>query len=94
MSTCSPIKSIKVSDEGIQAMSMRPTFAVLLPVTAFLLKLKYPPARKMINANVPVALASDYNPNAHCMSLPYVMNLACVNMGLTMEESLVCCYES
>eukprot|EP01127_Copromyxa_protea_P014383 TRINITY_DN3997_c0_g1_i1.p1 TRINITY_DN3997_c0_g1~~TRINITY_DN3997_c0_g1_i1.p1 ORF type:complete len:423 (-),score=102.30 TRINITY_DN3997_c0_g1_i1:56-1324(-) len=79
----------EVSDEGIKAMSLRPTFAILLPVTAFLLKLKYPPARKMIEANVPVALASDFNPNAHCLSLPYVMNLACVNMGLTMEEALV-----
>lgn len=36
-----------------------------------------------------VALGSDFNPNAHCMSMPFVMNLACVNMGLTMEESLV-----
>eukprot|EP01126_Amoeba_proteus_P048783 TRINITY_DN5661_c0_g1_i5.p1 TRINITY_DN5661_c0_g1~~TRINITY_DN5661_c0_g1_i5.p1 ORF type:complete len:116 (-),score=11.32 TRINITY_DN5661_c0_g1_i5:61-408(-) len=43
----------------------------------------------MINSNVPIALGSDFNPNAHCMSLPFVMNLACVNMGLTMNEALV-----
>ena len=34
-----------------------------------------PPARKMIEANVPVAVASDYNPNAYCMSMPFVMNV-------------------
>lgn len=35
-----------------------------------------PPARKMIEANVPVAVASDYNPNAYCMSMPFVMNVS------------------
>lgn len=34
-----------------------------------------PPARKMIEGNVPVAVASDYNPNAYCMSMPFVMNV-------------------
>eukprot|EP01126_Amoeba_proteus_P048778 TRINITY_DN5661_c0_g1_i1.p1 TRINITY_DN5661_c0_g1~~TRINITY_DN5661_c0_g1_i1.p1 ORF type:complete len:328 (-),score=43.13 TRINITY_DN5661_c0_g1_i1:61-1044(-) len=79
----------EISEEGILALSKLPSFAVLLPTTAYLLKLKYPPARRMINSNVPIALGSDFNPNAHCMSLPFVMNLACVNMGLTMNEALV-----
>ena len=35
-----------------------------------------PPAREMIEANVPVAVASDYNPNAYCMSMPFVMNVS------------------
>lgn len=38
---------------------------------------------------VPVALGSDFNPNAHCMSMPMVMNLACVLMKMTMPEALV-----
>jgi len=96
------------------AMAKRPTFATLLPTTAYLLKLKYPRARKMIECGVPgmplspfyhsylfvlssvhaicyceaisyvidivvvlVALGSDFNPNAHCMSMPFVMNLVC-----------------
>ena len=71
-------------------MAQRPTVAVLLPTTAYLLHLKYPPAKKMIENNVPVALGSDFNPNAHCMSMPMVMNLVCVNMGLKLEEALVC----
>ena len=38
---------------------------------------------------VPVALGSDFNPNAHCLSMPLVMNQACVLMRMTMNEVLV-----
>jgi len=79
----------ETTDDGIKAMALRPTAAVLLPTTAYLLHLKYPPARKFIEHHVPVALGSDFNPNAHCMSLPLVMNMACVNMGMKLEEALV-----
>jgi len=78
-----------ISDEGIISMSKKPTFAVLLPTTAYILRIASPPARKIIEGNVPVALGSDFNPNAHCLSLPFVMNLACVNMKMTMNEALV-----
>ena len=37
--------------------------------------LEPPPARAMIEAGVPVAVASDFNPNAYCMSMPFVMNV-------------------
>ncbi|KYR02540.1 imidazolonepropionase [Tieghemostelium lacteum] len=79
----------KVSEEGMIAMSKTPTFAVLLPTTAYILRLEVPPARRMIELNVPVALGSDFNPNAHCMSMPFVMNLACVLMKMNMSEALV-----
>lgn len=79
----------KVSDEGIKAMAKRPTFAVLLPTTAYVLRLEPPPARKFIDNDVPVALGSDFNPNAHCLSMPTVMNQACVLMKMTMNEALV-----
>jgi imidazolonepropionase len=39
-------------------------------------------------ADVPVALGSDFNPNAHCVSMPFTMNLACVLMGMTMPQAL------
>lgn len=78
-----------VSDEGILALAIRPTVAVLLPTTAYILRLTPPPARKLITGNVPIALGSDFNPNAHCMSMPMTMNLACVLMHMTMPESLV-----
>ncbi|XP_020619439.1 probable imidazolonepropionase [Orbicella faveolata] len=79
----------EVSDEGIQAMSAASVIAVLLPTTAYILRLKCPPARAMINSGVPVALGSDFNPNAFCLSMPLTMHLACVNLHMTMEESLV-----
>eukprot|EP01100_Stratorugosa_tubuloviscum_P010836 TRINITY_DN4724_c0_g1_i2.p1 TRINITY_DN4724_c0_g1~~TRINITY_DN4724_c0_g1_i2.p1 ORF type:complete len:328 (+),score=148.28 TRINITY_DN4724_c0_g1_i2:367-1350(+) len=78
-----------ISDEGIQSMLIRPTFAVLLPTTAYILRLTPPPARKMIEAGVPVVIATDYNPNAHCLSMPFVMNLACVLMRMSLNEALV-----
>eukprot|EP00029_Vermamoeba_vermiformis_P006214 TRINITY_DN2375_c0_g1_i1.p1 TRINITY_DN2375_c0_g1~~TRINITY_DN2375_c0_g1_i1.p1 ORF type:complete len:427 (-),score=68.94 TRINITY_DN2375_c0_g1_i1:31-1311(-) len=78
----------KVSEEGIKALAIRPTVAVLLPTTAYILKLKPPPAKDLINNNVPVALGSDFNPNAHCVSMPFTMNLACVLMGMTMPQAL------
>lgn len=59
----------EVSDEGIQLMATHSTIATLLPTTAHLLRLTPPPARKMIDAGVPVALGSDFNPNAHCFAM-------------------------
>jgi len=49
--------------------------AVLLPTTAHLLRLPSPPARALIDAGAPVALASDFNPNAFCLDMPTAMNL-------------------
>jgi len=78
-----------ISDDGIKAMATSGTVAVLLPTTAYILRLVPPPARKMIDAGVKVALGSDFNPNAHCLAMPFVMNLACVLMKMTLPEALV-----
>ncbi|MPC91419.1 putative imidazolonepropionase [Portunus trituberculatus] len=59
----------EVSKEGIAAMAEAGTVAVLLPTTAYILRLPTPPARDMIEAGVPVALGSDFNPNAFCLSM-------------------------
>ena len=59
----------KVSDEGIRLMAEHASVATLLPTTAHLLRLNPPPARKLIEAGVPVALGSDFNPNAHCFAM-------------------------
>merc|ERR1711976_215846 len=63
--------------------------AVLLPTTAHLLKIKQPPGRKMIDNDIIVSLATDFNPNAFCFSVPFVMNLSCITMSMTMNEALV-----
>ncbi|XP_013419726.1 probable imidazolonepropionase [Lingula anatina] len=78
----------EVSDEGIAAMATSNTVAVVLPTTAYILRLRAPPVRKMIDGGVPVALGTDFNPNAFCLSMPLVMHLACVNFRMTMNEAL------
>eukprot|EP00048_Salpingoeca_helianthica_P013913 m.211235 g.211235 ORF g.211235 m.211235 type:complete len:445 (-) comp15559_c1_seq23:4592-5926(-) len=79
-----------VSDEGIAAMVKADVVSVLLPTTAHVLRLTtLPPARAIIAAGGAVALGSDFNPNAHCLSMPYVMHLACVLLRMTPAEALV-----
>ncbi|KAG3119600.1 hypothetical protein PI124_g2251 [Phytophthora idaei] len=80
------------AEEDLQAMAahkLEPVFAVLLPTTKYILKLPNPPARDMFAAGVPVALGSDYNPNAHCLFMALTMNMACVQLGMTMKGALV-----
>jgi imidazolonepropionase len=69
-------------------MVERKVVGVLLPTTAHILRIRPPPARTMIDRGMCVALGSDFNPNAHCMSMPFVMNLACVIMKMTVNEAL------
>lgn len=77
------------SDEGIQAMAKAGTIAVLLPGTAFFLRAPYARGRLMVDSGVPVAISTDFNPGSSpTISLPFVQNLACMNMGMTMEEVL------
>ncbi|XP_033880346.3 probable imidazolonepropionase [Acipenser ruthenus] len=78
----------EVTDNGIAAMARAKTSAILLPTTAYILRLKQPRARDMLDAGVIVALGSDFNPNAYCCSMPMVMHLACVNMKMSMKEAL------
>ncbi len=73
----------------IECLRNSSTMPTLLPGTAFFLKLHYPPGRKMIDAGLPVALASDYNPGS-CPSgkMPFVCSLACLYLGMTPEEAI------
>ena len=59
----------RVTDAGIASMASAGTIGVLLPTTAYILRLEYPPARKMIDSGMGIALGSDFNPNAYCMSM-------------------------
>ena len=77
------------SDEGIEAMAKAGTIAVLLPGTAFFLRAPYARGRLMVDRGVPVAISTDFNPGSSpTISLPFIQNLACMNMGMTMEEVL------
>jgi imidazolonepropionase len=76
-------------DEEIEALKNSSAMPTLLPSTAFFLKLKYAPARKMIDAGLPVALATDYNPGSSPSGrMAFVISLACINMGMTPEEAV------
>ena len=80
---------LHVSPEGIKALAEAGVVAVLLPGTAFVLSEPYPPARKLIESGVPVALGTDFNPGScPISSLPLVMSLAVLKLGLSPEEAL------
>jgi imidazolonepropionase len=85
-----------VSDEGIAALADAsalgaPVVATLLPATTlYLMSDHYAPARRLIEAGVPVALGTDFNPGTSpTASLPLVMSLACLKLGLSPQEALV-----
>ncbi len=82
---------VHVDAAGIAALARGNVCAVLLPAAAFYLKLgRYAPARALIDAGVPVALASDVNPGGgHSPSMPFAITLACFGMQMTLEDALV-----
>ncbi|MFB6305961.1 MAG: amidohydrolase family protein, partial [Flavobacteriales bacterium] len=75
-------------NDEIEALKSGNTIPTLLPGTAFFLKLDYPPARKIIDNGLPLALATDYNPGS-CPSgnMNLVQSLACIHMNMTPEEA-------
>lgn len=82
---------IFVPGDGIAAMAQAGVTATLLPAAAFYLKLgRFAPARELIAASVPVALATDVNPGGgFSPSMPFAMALGCFGMSMTFEEALV-----
>ena len=75
--------------EGIAAMAKAGTVACLLPATSFYLGSTFAPARAMIQAGVPVAMASDFNPGScPSLNLQFVINLGCLKYRMTPEEVL------
>jgi len=79
------------SEEGMKAMAKQGVIATLLPATIFSLGMtSYANARKMIELNIPVALATDYNPGScNCDSMQFVITLACLKMRMTPAEAIV-----
>ena len=85
-------------------MAASGSVGVILPTTAYILRLRPPPVREMIRRAIVffvdflhfflfrhgmiVALGSDFNPNAYCLAMPVVMHLGCVNLRMSLAESL------
>lgn len=78
-----------ISDDAIEHLSHANTVATVLPGVSFFLNNRYAPARKIIDAGIPLAIASDFNPGS-CMSfsMPLMMTIACTHMSLTPEEAI------
>ena len=75
--------------EGIESMAKGGVIACLLPATSFNLGSTFAPARDMVKAGVPVAMATDFNPGScPCLNLQFVINLGCLKYKLTPEEVL------
>ena len=79
-----------VDDADIAQLASHDTVATLVPGANYFLGLKqYPPARKLIDAGVPVALATDYNPGTSpTLSMPMAMSLACTHMKMSPAEAI------
>ena len=76
-------------DEDITKLSDSNTVAVLLPGVSFFLNYQYAPARKLIENNAIVALATDFNPgSSHISSLSLIMSLAALKTGMSIEETI------
>lgn len=74
-------------DEEIECLLKSETMPTLLPGAAFFLGMVDPPVRKMINAGLPVAMASDYNPGSSPSGdMKFVMSLGCIKMRMLPEE--------
>ena len=75
------------SDKEINCLKESKTIPTLLPSTAFFLGLDYPPARKMIDSGLPIALASDYNPGSSPSgNIEFIFSLACIKLKMNPEE--------
>ena len=81
---------MEISDNDIDLLTNSDTIAILLPGTTFFLgKEKYAPARKLIDRGVHIAIASDFNPGScHIKSMPFIIGLSCIYLGLSIEEAL------
>jgi imidazolonepropionase len=79
-----------VNDDDILQLAKRDTVATLVPGANYFLGLKdYPNARRFIDAGVPIALATDYNPGTSpTISMPMAMSLACTHMKMSPAEAL------
>lgn len=76
-------------DEEINALIGSETMPTLLPGSAFFLGMPDPPVRKMINAGLPVALASDYNPGSSPSgNMKLIMSFGCIKLRMFPEEAI------
>ena len=78
-----------VTDEDIEILKNAETMPVALPSCSYFISIPYTPARKMIAAGLPIALASDFNPGTSPSgNMNFVIATACIKMKMTPEEAI------
>lgn len=78
-----------MTDAEIETLRNSSTIATLLPTAPFFLNDPFPPARKMLDAGLTVALATDFNPGSSPSGrMPFVLSLACIKMRMTPQEAV------
>ncbi len=78
-----------VTDEDIEVLKNSETMPVALPSCSYFINIPYTPARKMIDAGLAIALASDFNPGTSPSgNMNFVVSTACVKMKITPEEAI------
>ena len=78
-----------LTDEDISIISKSDTMPVALPSCSFFLGIPYTNARKIIDSNVPLAIASDFNPGSTPSgNMNFVVSLACIKLKMTPEEAI------
>ncbi|EGV44932.1 imidazolonepropionase [Bizionia argentinensis JUB59] len=78
-----------LNDNDIEVLKNSETMPVALPSCSFFISIPYTPARKLIDAGLPVALASDFNPGTTPSgNMNFVVSAACIKMKLTPEEAI------
>jgi len=79
----------EMNDEDIEVLKGSNTMPVALPSCSYFLSIPYTPARKMIDAGLPLALATDYNPGSTPSgNMNFVISTACIKMKMTPEEAI------
>ncbi|MEH1008067.1 imidazolonepropionase [Winogradskyella sp. ECml5-4] len=79
----------ELNDDDIEALKGSDTISVALPGCSYFISIPYTPARKIIDAGLPLAIATDYNPGtAPSGNMNFVVSAACVKLKLTPEEAI------
>ncbi|MBU2921249.1 imidazolonepropionase [Winogradskyella psychrotolerans] len=79
----------ELNDDDIKALKGSDTISVALPGCSYFISIPYTPARKIIDAGLPLAIATDYNPGtAPSGNMNFVVSAACVKLKLTPEEAI------
>ena len=78
-----------MTEKDINDLADSNVMPTALPSCSFFLSLPYAPARELMNNNLPVCLATDFNPGSTPSSnMPFVISLACIKMRMTPEEAI------